>query len=153
IERLAGPESYELRLPLKELGQTLTEAGANDEAVATLQRVRRLEEKLFGTIQHSEGGGSDFLLAQALLARGAPEDRQGARCTLDEATAIFTRVGSKELLFAKVLLESGKLALAERDRPRARRELAAAESILLAHVPPTHELVREIRRLRAKAGR
>jgi eukaryotic-like serine/threonine-protein kinase len=152
IERLAGPESYELRLPLKELGQTLTEAGAAPEAIAILTRVRRLEEKLFGTIQHAEVGGSDLLLAEALLARGAAGDRQAARRTLDEALAIFSRLRPKDLLNSKVLLESGKLALADGDRARARRELVAAEAILLAHVPPTHEKVREARRLLAQAG-
>ncbi|HEY2291721.1 MAG TPA: serine/threonine-protein kinase [Thermoanaerobaculia bacterium] len=153
VERLAGPESYELRMPLKELGQTLTEAGANDEAVATLQRERRLEEKLFGTIRHREVGGSDLLLAQALIARDGPADRQAARHTLDEALGIFSSVSPKELLNGETLLESGKLALADGDRARARRELAAAEPILLAHFPPTHESIREIHRLRAKAGR
>jgi tetratricopeptide (TPR) repeat protein len=152
IEHIAGPESYELRLPLKELGQTLTVAGAATEAIAILERERRLEEKLFGTIQHTQVGGADYLLAQARIARGTAGDRQAARRTLDEAVAIFTRVGPKDLLFGKVLLESGKLALSEGDRPRARRELAAAEQLLLPHVPPTHELIREIHRLLARAG-
>ncbi|HEY3567945.1 MAG TPA: serine/threonine-protein kinase [Thermoanaerobaculia bacterium] len=152
IERIAGPESYEIRLPLQQLGETLTEADAHDEAVATLQRVRRLEEKLFGTTRHAEVGSSDLLLAEALLARKGPGDRQAARRTLDEALGIFSSLGPKELLNGKVLLASGKLALAERDHARARRELAAAEAILLAHVPPTHEKVREARRLLARAG-
>ncbi|MFL6233961.1 MAG: protein kinase domain-containing protein [Thermoanaerobaculia bacterium] len=153
IERVAGPESYALRLPLKELGQTLTEAGAAGEAVATLERLHSLEGKLFGTFQHTDVAGSELLLAEALLARGAAGDRQAARRTLDEAITTFTRLQPKDLLFGKVLLASGKLALAEGDRARARRELAAAEPILLAHVPPTHEKIREVRRLLAKAGR
>jgi len=153
IERLAGPEGYELRLPLKELGETLTKAGVTTEAVATLERLHRLEEKLFGTIRHAEVAQTDLLLAQALLARGAPGDRQAARRALDEAIATFTQVGPRDLVFGGVLLESGKLALAERDRARARRELAAAEPILLAHLPPTNVMVREARRLLAKAGR
>ncbi len=152
IEHITGPEGYELRLPLKELGQTLTEAGAADEAVAVLERERRLEEKLFGTILHTQVGGADYLLAKAQIARGTAGDRQAARRTLDEAIAIFTRVGPKDLLLGKILLESGKLALAEGDRARARRELAAAEPLLLPHVPPTHETIREIRRLLARAG-
>ena len=152
IESLAGPESYELRLPLKELGETLRKAGANDEAVTTLERVRRLEEKLFGTTQHDQVAGSDLLLAQAFLARDAPGDRQAARRTLDEASEILARVAPRSLLYGGVLLESGKLALAEGDRARARRELAAAEPILLSHFAPTHVKVREARRLLAAAG-
>ncbi|HEY4573492.1 MAG TPA: tetratricopeptide repeat protein, partial [Thermoanaerobaculia bacterium] len=153
IERITGPEGYELRMPLREMGETLAQAGATTEAIATLTRERRLAEKLFGTTQHLQVGGSDLLLAQAYLARGTPEDRQAARRNLDEAIAIFTRVGPQDLFFAKTLLESGRLALAEKDRSRARRELAAAEPILAAHLPPTHELIRETQRLRAKAGR
>ena len=152
IERLSGPDSYALRLPLKELGETLTEAGATHEAVATLERLHKLEGKLFGTFQHADVAGSELLLAQALLARGDPGDRQAARRTLDEAIATFTRLQPKDLLFGKVLAASGKLALAEGDHARARRELVAAETILLAHVPPTHEKIREIRRLLARAG-
>ena len=73
--------------------------------------------------------------------------------TLIRAVWECTRVGPRALFFAKTLLESGRLALAEKDRSRARRELAAAEPILLAHVPPTHESIREIHRLLAQAGR
>jgi serine/threonine-protein kinase len=153
IEHLAGPESYELRLPLKELGQTLTQAGAHDEAVATLERLHRVEEKLFGTFQHTDVAGSELLLAEALLARGADGDRQMARRTLDEAIATFTRLAPRDLLFGKVLVASARLALLEGDRARARRELAAAEPIFLAHVSSTHEKVREIQRLQARAGR
>jgi tetratricopeptide (TPR) repeat protein len=153
IERITGPEGYELRMPLRELGETLTQAGATAEAIAMLTRERRLAEKLFGTTQHLQVGGSDLLLAKAYLARGTPADRQAARRTLDEAIAIFSRVGPKDLFFGKTLLESGKLALTEGDRPRARRELAAAEQLLRLHLPPTHELIQESRRLLAKAGR
>jgi tetratricopeptide (TPR) repeat protein/tRNA A-37 threonylcarbamoyl transferase component Bud32 len=148
IERLAGPESYEVRLPLKELGQTLTEAGAATEAIATLERVRRLEEKLFGTIHHREVAGSDLLLARARLARGAAGDRQAARRSLDESLAIFSGLTSKDPLYGDVLFESGRLCLAEGNRARARRELAAAEPLLAAHP----KRIREVRRLLAKVG-
>ena len=149
IEKLAGPESYEVRLPLQQLGETLSKAGASSEAVATLQRVHRLEGKLFATFQHKEVGGTDLLLAQALLARGAKGDRQEARRTLDEAEGIFSHLGPKELLHGKVLLESGRLALVERDRARARRELTSAEPILLAYLGASHLQTREAHRLLA----
>jgi serine/threonine-protein kinase len=152
IQRLAGPESYELRLPLQQLGEAQTQAGATSEAIATLERVHGLDEKLFGTLQHAEVASCDLLLAEARLLRGAAGDRQAARHSLDEAVDIFTRKASKDLLFAKILLESGKLALAEGDRPRARRELTAAMQIFLAHLAPTHEKVREVRRLLRRLG-
>ena len=152
LERIAGPESYALRLPLKELGEAQTDAGAPAQAVDTLQRVRRLEEKLFGTREHGEIAASDLLLAQARLARAAPGDRQGARALLNEAEQILARLGSKELFHGKVLMASARLALAEGDRPRARRELAMAEPLLRAFVKPGHPVMRELRRLRARAG-
>ncbi|MFL6195283.1 MAG: tetratricopeptide repeat protein, partial [Thermoanaerobaculia bacterium] len=152
IESLAGPESYELRLPLKELGEALTKAGAGDEAIATLERVRRLEEKLFGTIHHREVAGSDLLLAQARIARGAAGDRQAARRNLDESLAIFAGLSRKDPLHAEALIESGRLALAEGARGRARRDLAAAEPLLTTQLGPNHARLRELRRLRAAAG-
>jgi eukaryotic-like serine/threonine-protein kinase len=152
IEQIAGPESYEIRLPLAELGQALTKAGATTEAIATLDRVRRLEVKLFGTIRHTEVASSDFLLSQALIERSAAGDREAARGWLNEALATLSALVPTDVLYGKVLLESGKLALTEGDRARARRELTAAEPILLAHVAPTHPKVRELRRLLAAAG-
>jgi tetratricopeptide (TPR) repeat protein/tRNA A-37 threonylcarbamoyl transferase component Bud32 len=153
IERLSGPESYELRLPLKELGQTLTEVGAASEAVATLERVRRLEEKLFGTIHHGEVATSDFLIAQARLARGAAGDRQAARQALDEAQSILSQPPSGELIYAKVLLESGQLSLAEGDRARARREIAAAERLFVTRLKPGHAMIRKAQRLLTALGK
>ncbi len=150
IEQLTGPESYEIRLPLKELGETLISADATTEGLATLERVRRLEEKLFGTIHHREVAGSDLLLAQAWLARGKAADRQAARRSLNESLAIFSGLNSTDVLYGQVLFESGRLALAEGAQARARRELAAAEPLLAARLGPAHARVREVRRLLAK---
>jgi tetratricopeptide (TPR) repeat protein len=152
IERLAGGESYELRLPLKQLGEAQTEAGEGAAAVATLGRVRALEEKLFGTIEHREVGGSDLLLARALLARGRGDDREEARRRLDEALAIFSRVAADDLLHGQTLLASGKLALETGDRERARRELAAAMRLLTAKRGAEHVQTREAVRLLARTG-
>ncbi|HEV7507330.1 MAG TPA: serine/threonine-protein kinase [Thermoanaerobaculia bacterium] len=152
IERLAGPESYELRLPLKKLGETLTQAGATTEAIATLERVQRLEEKLFGTTQHREVALSDLLLAQARLARSADGDRGEARRLLDAALKILSTLAPGDFVYGGVLLESGRLALAEGDRARARRELAAAEPLLLSHLKPSHVKIRELRRLMQRAN-
>jgi serine/threonine-protein kinase len=147
IERLSGTESYELRLPLKELGEALTTAGEGAEAVATLERVRRLEVKLFGTPQNRAVAGSDLLLARARLVRGAPGDAGLARQALDEALLSFAKVAPEDLLYGHSLLESGRLALAEGDRGRARRELAAAEHLLAVRRGPDHPQTREARRL------
>jgi tRNA A-37 threonylcarbamoyl transferase component Bud32 len=151
IERIAGPESYEIRLPLKELGEALMKDGAAAEAVATLDRVRRLEEKLFGTIHHREVAGSDLLLAQAWLAGGTAGDRRAARRSLDEALAIFSGLNSTDILYGQALFESGRLALAEGNPARARRELAAAVPLFTGRLGgPAHARVREARRLLAE---
>jgi tRNA A-37 threonylcarbamoyl transferase component Bud32/TolA-binding protein len=152
IERLAGPESYEIRLPLKKLGETLTRAGATTEAIATLERVRRLEVKLFGTARHREVAGSDLLLAKARIARRADGDRREARHLLDEALTILSTLPPRDFIYGGVLLESGRFALAEGDRTRARRELAAAEPLLLTRLKPDHAKIRELRRLLQRAG-
>jgi tRNA A-37 threonylcarbamoyl transferase component Bud32 len=152
IERLTGPESYELRLPLKELGEALTKAGATSEAIAVYQRVRHVEEKLFHTIQHLSVACSDLLLAQAHLARGAAGDAREARRWLDEALGIYAHLRSRDLLYGDALRESGKLALTEGNPLRARRELTAAEPLLLPHLKPGDARVRELRRLLAAAG-
>ena len=112
IERLAGPESYELRQPLQQLGETLTQAGAHDEAVATLERVRRMEDKLFGTVRNREIAGTDLLLARARIARGAPGDREAARRSLEEALAIFSGLSHQDPLYSEILIESRRLSAA-----------------------------------------
>jgi tetratricopeptide (TPR) repeat protein/tRNA A-37 threonylcarbamoyl transferase component Bud32 len=151
LEKLTGPESYELRLPLKELGETLTEVGNIPAALATLERVRRLEVKLFGTLQHCEVAGSDLLLTQALRTRGTPGDLAAAHRSLNEARTIVSRVCPQEVVSGLILLEGGRLSLAEGDRAAARRDLEAAEPILSAHTSPTHSKLRQLRRLLALA--
>jgi serine/threonine-protein kinase len=111
IEQLTGPESYELRLPLKQLGETLTQAGDHDQAVATFERVRRMDVKLFGTARHHEVAGADLLLARALIARGASGDRAAARRSLEEALDIFSGL-PKDALYSEILTESRRLVRA-----------------------------------------
>lgn len=152
IERLAGADSYELRQPLEQSGEVLTAAGEAVEAVATLRRVRALEDKLYGAREHREVAGTDLLLARALLARRAGGDAREARRVLDEGLGIFARVHAQDPLHAESLLQSGRLALAEGDRIRARHDLAAAVRLLAARRGPLHPELREARRLLAAAG-
>ncbi|QQR75915.1 MAG: serine/threonine protein kinase [Holophagales bacterium] len=152
IERAAGGESYEVRLPLKQLGEVQTTAGRAAAAVATLERVRALEVKLFGTRDHREVAGSELLLARALLARAGPGDRAAARRCLDAALDIFARVRPHDVLRADALLESGRMALADGDRPRARSDLAAAVPLLAEKRGARHASTREAERLLRRAG-
>ncbi len=151
LERLTGPESYELRLPLRELGETLIAAGATPEAIAVLERLDRLEVKLFGTRRHCEVALSDLLLAKAWRARGGIAGVQAARRSLAEGRAIASQVCPQEVNYALVLLESGRVALLDGDGAGARRDLEAAEPILRAHVSPRHSKLRELHRLLAAA--
>jgi tetratricopeptide (TPR) repeat protein/tRNA A-37 threonylcarbamoyl transferase component Bud32 len=148
IERLSG-HGYEVRLPLEQLGQVLTAVGDVEEGVAALRRVRALEAKLFPTAEHREVAGTDLLLARALLARHGAGDAGEARRVLDEGLGIFARAHPRDVRYAESLLESGRLALAGGDRARARRDLAAAESLLAARKGAQHADTREARRLLA----
>jgi tetratricopeptide (TPR) repeat protein/tRNA A-37 threonylcarbamoyl transferase component Bud32 len=178
LERIGGPESYEIRWPLEQLGEALTAAGEADAAVAKLRRARALGEKLFGTAEQHEVAVTDLWLARALLARGAAGDAGEARRVLDEALRTFARVRPQAALRGEALLESGRLALAPSgpggpgrhdgpgghdgqgaaaaapsgDRGRACRDLAAAEPLLAARKGTEHAETREARRLLAAAG-
>jgi tetratricopeptide (TPR) repeat protein/tRNA A-37 threonylcarbamoyl transferase component Bud32 len=152
LERLLGRDRYELRLPLEMYGEALTAAGETNHAVEVLQRVKALELKLFGTIEHPEVAESELVLARALLARQAPGDRRLARQVLDETLGIYSRVHPRDRRRGEALLESGRLALAERDRARARADLGAAVELLTALKGPAHADTRAARRLLALAG-
>jgi tetratricopeptide (TPR) repeat protein len=152
IEKIEGPVSYELCMPLKQFGEVLSAAGEHDSAVATLQRERGIEVKLFGGIEHRGVAATDLLLARALVARGAAGDGRQARQTLDEALGIFTRVHPDDTLCGEALLLRGRLALADGDRVLARRHLAAAGTLLAARKGPAHADTREAQRLLAAAG-
>ena len=159
IERVAGANVYELIQPLEELGEVETSAGEAGAAVVTLRRARALDEKLFHTSERPSVARTDLLLARALLARavgdrdaggggdGAAGDRREARRVLDEGLGIFARIRPRDALRAESLVESGRLALAEGNRVRARADLAAAVPLLAARKGPDHAKTREARQL------
>ena len=123
--------------------------------MATLRRAHALDEKLFGSVERFSVARTDLLLARALLARGEGGpggDRREARRMLDEGLGIFARVHPRDALRAESLVESGRLALADGDRPRARADLAAAVGLLAARKGPEHADTREARQLLAEAG-
>jgi serine/threonine-protein kinase len=176
LERQGGPETYEIRLPLEQLGEALMAAGKVDAAVATLRRARALGEKLFGTGANHEVATTDLWLARALLARDAAGDADEARRVLDEGIQMFARVRPHATVRAEALLESARLALAGDgtggtaggtrdaggasggagargggDRQRACQDLAVAEPLLLAHKGAAHPDTREARRMMAVA--
>ncbi|HVR95572.1 MAG TPA: serine/threonine-protein kinase [Thermoanaerobaculia bacterium] len=114
IERLTGPESYDLRLPLKQLGETLTQDGAYEEAISAFERVRRMEVKLFPA-KHLDVARTHLLLARARIARGAPGDRAAARRSLEDALAVFSDIAHPEdPLYFEILNESQRLGVTPR---------------------------------------
>ena len=153
IERAAGAGAYEVLEPLRTMGEIETAAGQATAAVATLRRTKALYQKLFaGTGEHPEIAATDLLLARALLARAAPGDAREARQVLDEGLRIMARTLPQDQTRAECLLESGRLALAEHDRVRARADLAAALPLLTLRRGPAHAETREVRKLLAAAG-
>jgi tetratricopeptide (TPR) repeat protein len=152
IQKISGPESYELCMPLKQFGEVLSGSGEHDAAVATLRRERGIEVKLFGGIEHRGVAATDLLLARALVARGAAGDGRQARQSLDEALGIFARVHPDDTLCGEALLLRGRLALDDGDRALARRHLAAAGALLAARKGAAHADTREAQRLLAAAG-
>jgi tRNA A-37 threonylcarbamoyl transferase component Bud32 len=153
LAKVVGSENYVLIIPLEELGEAQTAAGDAPAAVSTLRRVRALAEKVFGRRSNREVAVSDVLLARALLARGKDGDRREARRNLDEGLETLARLHPNGAWYAESLLDSGRLALAEGDRARARRDLAAAEPLLAARKGPAHSQTREAHRLLSSAGR
>jgi serine/threonine protein kinase/Tfp pilus assembly protein PilF len=149
IQRLSGPDAYEIRLPLKQLGEVLAASGSLNEGIALLRRARALEEKLFHTIDHREVGGSDLLVGRSLLRRAGPGDLREARRVIDEGLNIFHKVNPQDVLNGECLLESGKLAIAEGDAARAQRDLAAAEPLLVATKGAEHAETRSVRTMLA----
>jgi serine/threonine protein kinase/tetratricopeptide (TPR) repeat protein len=152
ITRLAGAGSYEICLPLRELGEVQTAAGEAPAAVDTLRRLRALQEKLFGTREHREVAATDLVLAKALLARGIGGDGPEARRLLDEGSGIFARLNPQDLRYGDTLLESGRLALAQGDRARAGKDLATAVALLTARRGAAHRETREANRLLEESG-
>jgi serine/threonine-protein kinase len=159
IERQTGPESYDLLRPLEYLGEAQL-ADQPDQAVVTLRRVRALNQKLEHGAIKRDVIRLDVLLARALLDAPAPAVAAGsvggggeARRLLDESLALFPALKpADEELRGEALLASGRLALAEGDRPRARRELTAAQSLLTAAKDAAPADVARAGRLLAAAG-
>jgi len=146
LERLVGPEAYEVRSPLKRLGEDLIALGRNDEAVAVLNRVRALEIKLFGTEQHRDLASTDYLLGKALLGLGTPQTLAQARPFAEMSVALCRKNFPGHDL-GRALLLRARLALAAGDGKSAQGDLAEALDQLGQAVPPDPEDLAEVRKL------
>ncbi len=109
LDELAGSESYQVRLPLRQLGETLRARGKLVESIAVLRRTRALEVKLFGTEDHGDIALTDLQLARSLVAVGTPEARSEARLRLDESIELMRRHKPLSPALEQALLERRRL--------------------------------------------
>lgn len=147
-----GPESNEIRAPLKYLGDVLRLQGRPAEALALHRRALAIERKLFATEQHAGVAASNYHIALDLLELGGLEELAEARRKIDAAVAFLRPTDPDHPQFHKFLLASGRIALAEGDRQRARRELGEAATRIRAHRGPDHPLTHEAESLLRRAN-
>jgi serine/threonine-protein kinase len=146
LARLHGPESNEVRGPKKHLGETLRAAGRVEEALALHREVLALERRLFGPGEDRAVTASYVQLALDHEARGTPPALAEARRLLDRALAALRRRGDDPVRTGEALAVSGRVAAAQGDPARARRELSEADRLLaavLAPAAPTRRRLRE----------
>ncbi len=155
LSRLHGAESDEVRGPKKHLGETLRLAGRIEEALALHREVLAREHRLFGPGESRAVTASYVQLALDQEALGTPPALAEARRLLDRAVAALRRRGNDPVRMGEALAISGRVAAAQGDRARARRELTAADRLLapaLAPEAPTrHRLRAELAKLRVAA--
>jgi hypothetical protein len=152
LERLHGPESNEVRVPLKNLGETLRRRGATDEAAAIHRRVLAIERRLFGTDNHAAIASTKRLLALDLLERPTAPNLEEARTLLDPAIAYLRATPAEIGRLPELLETSGRIALAAGDRERGERELTEAVALWEADPEPDPEAARAARRALARFG-
>jgi tetratricopeptide (TPR) repeat protein len=127
LERLVGPESYEVRNPLKRLGETLLELQQPAEALALLERTRALELRLLGSAEHRDLASTEYLLARALSEPGPQQDPDAARRFAEHAVAL-SREHYPGLELGRALLLRGRLELVSGERQAAREDFIAAHA-------------------------
>jgi serine/threonine-protein kinase len=151
LERLAGPESYQVRMPLRQLGETQRVAGRVDESIATLRRTRALEVKLFGTEEHGDVALTELHLSRALLGRGDAASRAEAQALLDHAIGVLRRQETRAGALGEALLERARLRLERGARAEAAADLAESVERLTGAYGADDPRAIEARKLSAEA--
>jgi hypothetical protein len=116
-------------VPRKYLGEVLRLAGRFDEAEATHRDVLALERELFGDKDNLAIAATKHQLALDLLGTGRRERLAEARQLMDEAL-VFVRAQEEPIRLGELLSTSGRIAAAQSDTARARRELQDAVRLL-----------------------
>jgi hypothetical protein len=130
LSQLRGPDSDEVRAPMKQLGETLRRRGNPDEALALHRRARELELKLFGTSEHLGVAASDYQLALDLEALGGKERLVEATGLMDEAIATLRKKDAEHPRVGEYLLANGRIASKLGDRGKSRVLLTEARDRL-----------------------
>ena len=128
LQELGGVDSYDLRNPLKRLGECLVLLPRTAEAVSMLTRARALEVKLLGE-NHRDLAGTDYWLGTALLESADAPALLQSRELVDRAVAA-ERPRQRPEEFGRLLLLSARIAQTQADTNRARDELKLAQPLL-----------------------
>ncbi len=125
LERLAGPEVYEIRRPLGVWGRALLGEKRIDEALRVFRRVLALDEKLFGSLENRIVAVDQYNLVDTLLVIGTPSALAEAGPAADHALALYRQhvVGDT---VARTLLLRARVKIAQGDSRLAREDLTAA---------------------------
>jgi serine/threonine-protein kinase len=132
IERIHGADSDDARVPRRRLGEVLRLAGKYDEAEALHRRGLEVDRKLFGGEDNLNAAGSKHQLALDLLESGRRDRLAEARHLADEALAVVRTGRPDATKTGETLTTSGRIAAAQGDLARARRELGEAVELLRA---------------------
>jgi hypothetical protein len=127
---LHGERSNDVRPPRKYLGEVLRLAGRCDEAEAIHRDALALEHELFGAQDILPIAATKHQLALDLLEAGRSELLPEARQLTDGSLAYLRAHEPEPMRLGDVLTTSGRIAAAQGDRARARRELDEAVRLL-----------------------
>jgi hypothetical protein len=153
LERLVGPEGYEIRTPLRRLGEVLVAEQRYDDAVTVLRRVQALEHKLFGDKNRPfDTAQTSYLLAKALVGVNSAQSRQEATPLAEEAVASYSKQNAPGPELGRALLLRARLALGRGEVQAAHADLLRAQDQLGRAVPPDPAAAGEVKRLLASGA-
>jgi serine/threonine-protein kinase len=147
LDAISGPDSAKAADARSRLGLNLRRQGRIDEALS-------LHRTAYEAIKKATGEKSIYTatsasrLAETLAAKGDTASRREARGLFDLAAAVFRGPPVNPRL-GEVLLASGRMALAEGDRERGRREIAESERLTASLFGQDHRRAREARQILA----
>jgi tRNA A-37 threonylcarbamoyl transferase component Bud32 len=144
LESVYGVEAGSRRAPLNAYGEVLRLQGRLDEATALHRKALAIRVKTAGP-ENPSIPGIRFQLALDLFARPTPENLAETRVLLDQAVLLQRKIDPDDPRLDGMLLASARLARAQKDGDRARRELAETLERLRRHHGEPDPRTREAR--------